>query len=438
MKTPRKPVRQRLLTNARIIDPSSGLNIRGEMLIKRRKIVAVAESIDRSLVREDCRITDCGGAVLAPGLIDTRVRIGEPGGEHRETIASASRSAAAGGVTGLVMLPETNPVIDDAALVEFVRRTAESVGRVHIYPMAALSKRLAGEEITEIGLLSKAGAVAFGDGSKSVANAQLQRRALLYARDFDALIVAATNDTDLAGSGVMNAGAMATRMGLSGIPREAEIIPLERDMRLVAMTSGKYHAATLSTAEGCDIIAKARQSGLNVSAGVAVANLTLNETDTAGYRTFFKLSPPLRFEDDRKALVEAVRDGVIDVICSNHDPQNVDTKRLPFAQAADGAVGLDTLLAAGLRLVHAGNISLERLLYCLSTGPARRFGLPGGTLDIGAPADLVLFDPDEPWILSEVDIQSRSKNTAYENARFTGRVLKTFVEGRKVYSRDPN
>lgn len=430
----KKPPRQQLFTNARIIDPSQNIDLAGELLVEKGKIAEIAEKIDTAKLRKTCKVTDCRGAILAPGLVDMRIFVGEPGAEHRETIASASAAAAAGGVTSILMMPDTNPVIDDVALVEFVRRTARETARVRVFPSAALTKGLAGEEMTEIGLLKNAGAVAFTDGRKSIASAQIQRRAMMYASDFEALIIANALDASLAGSGVMNSGANATRMGLRGIPHEAEIIPLERDMRLVAMTGSRYHVATLSAADSIDVIRSSKKSGLDVTAGVAIANLCLNDNDIGSYRTFFRLSPPLRSEDDRQALIEGVRDGAIDVICSNHDPQDVDTKRHPFAEAADGAVGLETLLAATMRLHHSDDVPLMRLLHCLSTGPARRLGLEAGTLADGAPADLVIFDPDYPWVLHEDDLRSRSKNTAFENARFQGRVLKTYVAGRKVFS----
>ncbi|MCJ8309287.1 MAG: dihydroorotase [Rhizobiaceae bacterium] len=430
-----KPPSQRLFVNARVIDPSQDLDIHADMLVTKGKIAAIGKDLPRDKLKKSCKIIDCKGMVLAPGLVDARVFIGEPGGEHRETIKSASRAAASGGVTSLVMMPDTDPVIDDAALVEFVRQTAREKSRIRILPSAALSKGQRGEEMTEIGLLSKAGAVAFTDGRQTIDSAQMMRRALTYAGDFDALIMAATRDNSL-GGGVMNAGLNATRMGLPGIPREAEIIPLERDMRVVAMTRGRYHASTLSTSDSVDVISRARDKGLDVSAGVAVANLALNDNDIGSYRTFFRVSPPLRNEDDRLAMVDGIRTGKIDIICSNHDPQDVDTKRLPFAEAADGAIGLESMLAATLRLHHTDGVPLSRLLYCLSTGPAKRLGLKSGTLEIGAAADIILLDPDMPWILQEEELLSRSRNTAFEGARFQGRVLKTFVDGRTVFSRD--
>ncbi len=430
-----KPPRRRLFLNARVIDPSQNMDIHADVLVERGKIAQIGKGLPRDSSQADSKVFDCKGHVLAPGLVDMRVFIGEPGGEHRETIKSASKAAAAGGVTSIIMMPDTAPVIDDVALVEFVRQTANEKSRVNIRPTAALSRGQNGTEMTEFGLLRDAGAVAFTDGERTVADAQMMRRALTYARDFDALIIAATRDESL-GGGVMNAGLNATRLGLPGIPREAEVIPLERDIRLVAMTKGRYHAATLSTSDSVEVVAAAKARGLDVTAGVAIANLTLNENDIGPYRTFFRVSPPLRHEDDRLAMVEGVRSGAIDVVCSNHNPQDDDTKRHPFAEAADGAVGLETLLAASLRLYHTEDIPLMRVLECMTTAPAQRLGLERGTLKTGSPADMVLFDPDEPWVLREQDLRSRSKNSAFEGARFQGRVLKTIVAGRTVFSRD--
>ncbi len=430
-----KPPRARLFVNARIMDPSQNLDTHADVLVERGKIAKIGKNLSRNHSKKDFKVIDCKSHILTTGLVDLRTFTGEPGSEHRETIKSASKAAAAGGITSFVMMPDTNPVIDDVALVDFVRQRANEKSKVHILPAAALSKGMAGEEMSEFGLLQEAGAVAFTDGRQTVTSAQMMRRALTYAGDFDGLIMAATRDASL-GGGVMNAGFNATRMGLPGIPREAEIIPLERDMRLVAMTKGKYHASTLSTSDSVDVIARAKDKGLNVSAGVAAANIALNENDIGSYRTFLRLSPPLRMEDDRLAMIEGIRNGTIDAIVSNHDPQDVDTKRLPFAEAEDGAVGLESLLAVGLRLYHGNDVPLMRVLECMSSGPAKRLGLKCGTLKVGAPADMILFDPDSPWILRENDLHSRSRNTAFEGSRFQGRVLKTIVSGRTVFSRD--
>jgi len=420
--------------NARILDPSRGMDERGSVLVEDGKIAASGASALNQGAPEGAHVIDCAGKAIVPGLIDGRVFIGEPGAEHRETIASASEAAAAGGVTSLVMMPDTHPVIDDVALVEFVLRTARDTAKVNIFPAAAITKKLAGAEMTEIGLLREAGAVAFTDGRHTIANALVMRRALTYARDFGAVIAHETQDADLASSGVMNEGLYASWLGLPGIPREAELIPLERDLSLARLTGGAYHAAKISTGASADAIRRAKQDGAAVTAGVAVYNLALNENDVGEYRTFYRLMPPLRNEDDRLAMVEALRDGTIDILVSSHDPQDVDTKRLPFADAAAGAVGLETLLAVALRLYHNDQIPLLRLVEVLSTAPAKLFGLSGGTLKPGAPADIALVDLDEPWIVKETDIRSRSKNTCFEGARLQGKVLQTMVAGRTVFA----
>jgi dihydroorotase len=338
-------------------------------------------------------------------------------------------------VTTIVTMPDTDPIIDDPALVDFALRRARDTAVVRVHPMAALTKGQAGREMTEIGLLREAGAVGFTSGRHVVANAQVLRRSLTYARDFDALVCHLPEDPDLAGSGVMNQGETAVRLGLSGIPAEAESVMLARDLRLARMSGGRYHASAVSTAEAVELIAWAKERGIRASVAVPVANLTLNERDVGAWRTFFRTRPPLRGEDDRTALVRALADGVVDVVVSNHDPQDVETKRQPFAEAADGAVGVETLLAAALRLVHAGDVPLLRLVDALSTRPAALLGLEAGTLRPGAPADFALVDLEEPWVLSERDILSRCKNTPYEGARFSGRVLRTVVGGASVFER---
>lgn len=423
-----------VLTNARVIDPSRKLDARGTVIVADGVIVAAGPEADALEQPEGAEIIDCRGAAVMPGLIDMRVFIGEPGGEHRETFASAGQAAAAGGVTTIIMMPDTDPVIDDVALVDFIARRTRDTALVNVMPMAAITKGLKGREMTEFGLLREAGAVGFTDGRHSITNALVLRRALTYARDFGALIMHHPADPDLTGSGVMNEGETATRLGLSGIPKEAEIIMLERDIRLAALTRGRYHAAQISCAESLDIIRRAKKAGLAVSCGVSATHLALNELDIGPYRTFFRLSPPLRSEDDRQAMIEGIADGSIDVIVSSHDPQDVDTKRHPFAEAADGAVGLETLLAAALRLVNNGDVDLLTVARALSTRPADLLGLPGGRLTPGAPADIILVDPAMPWICDGEKLRSRSKNTPFEGARFEGRVLRTVVAGRTVYA----
>ncbi len=419
---------------ARIVDPSRSLDAVGTAIVKDGLIAAAGPEALNQGRPAGAEVIDCAGKALLPGLVDMRVFIGEPGAEHRETIASASAAAAAGGVTSLLMMPDTEPAIDDVALVEFVMRTARETAAVNVLPAAAITKRLAGQEMTEFGLLREAGAVAHTDGRRTIASALVMRRALTYARDFDALIAHETEDAALAADGVMNEGLYASWLGLPGIPREAEAIPLERDLLLARLTGARYHAAKISAAVSAAAIARAKADGATVTAGVSINNLALNENDVGEYRTFFRLAPPLRAEDDRLAMIEALRNGTIDVIVSSHDPQDVDTKRLPFADAAAGAIGLETLLSVALRLHHNGDVPLLRLVEALSTAPAKLLGLRAGTLRPGLPADLVLVDLDQPWIVEETSIRSRSKNTCFEGAKLQGKVLQTLVAGRTVFS----
>ncbi len=300
-------------------------------------------------------------------------------------------------------------------------------------PSAAITKGLHGAEIAEIGLLGEAGAVAFTDGRRSVANAQVMRRALTYARDFGALIMNYCEDADLVGGGVMNEGEQASRLGLPSAPAEAETIVLDRDLRLAALTSARYHAVLVSNSLSVEAMRRAKEQGLGATCGVSINHLTLNEIDIGDYRTFLKLAPPLRSEDERRALVDALAEGVIDVIVSDHDPQDVEVKRLPFAEAEAGAIGVETMLSAGLRLVSSGAVSLPRLLYAMSTRPAQILGLPGGRLKVGAPADLIRFDPDEPYVLDPATLRSRCRNTPFDEARMEGRVKLTLVAGKVAY-----
>ncbi|MFN3764008.1 MAG: dihydroorotase [Aliihoeflea sp.] len=423
-----------VLKGGRIVDPSRGLDETGTLVVIDGRIAGAGASALNQGAPEGAEIIDCAGLTIMPGLVDTSVHIGEPGAEHRETIASASAAAAAGGVTTLTMMPDTDPVIDDVALVEFVRRTARDTAIVNVIPTGAVTKGLLGEEMTEIGLLSQAGAAFFTEGRKTIASSLVMRRALTYARDFGAVIAHRTQDRDLASHGVMNEGLFASWLGLPGIPREAELIPLERDLLLARLTKGAYHAAQISAAMSANAIRRAKAEGANVTAGVSINNLALNENDIGEYRTFFRLSPPLRAEDDRLAMIEALRDGTIDIVTSAHDPQDVDTKRLPFAEAASGAIGLETLLAVALRLHHNGDVGLMRLVEVLSTNPAKRFGLDAGTLKPGAPADIAIVDLDAPWVVSEAEIVSLSKNTSFESARLQGRVMRTLVAGLTVFA----
>ncbi len=421
------------LVNARLIDPAAGTETRGGVFMEDGVIREVGARVTPAQVGSRTQVVDCGGDCVAPGLVDMRVFVGEPGAEHRETIATASAAAAAGGVTTIVSLPDTNPAVDDPAVVDFLLRRARDTSRVRVLPSAAITRGLRGLEIAEIGLLKEAGAIAFTDGFRSVRNSQVMRRALTYARDFDALVMHYAEDSDLAGSGGMNAGELASRLGLGGVPPEAESIALDRDLRLVNMVRGRYHAALVSTRQSLAAIEKAKSAGLPVTCGVSINHLTLNENDVGEYRTFFKLAPPLRHESERMALVGALASGLIDVIVSDHNPQDVETKRLPFSEAENGAIGVETMLTAGLRLVHAGEVSLPRLLAAMSSRPAEILRLPQGRLAVDAPADVIRFDPDEPWVVDPAKLHSRSKNTPFDEARMLGRVKLTVVAGEVVY-----
>ena len=416
--------------NARLLDPASGLDARGTLIIESGRIAAAGPDVKPPHGAEQI---DCKGACLAPGLIDIRAFVGEPGFEHKETFATAGDAAAAGGVTTFVCQPQTDPPLDEPALVGFISRRAAGACAVNVFAMAAITKGLRGQEMTEIGLLAEAGAVAFTDGDKAVADAQVMRRALSYATTWGLPVVQHVEEPSLARGGAMNEGEVATRLGLRGIPSIAEVILLERDLRLVELTGGRYHAACISTAESADAMRRAKNRGLRATCGVAAHHFALNETEVGDYRTFAKTSPPLRSEADRKAIVAAIADGTVDVIVSDHSPQDQESKRLPFAVAEPGIAGLQTLLPLALELYHGGHVALLPLLAKMTVNPARFLGLPSGSLAVGVAADLVMFDLDAPWRISEHGLLSKSKNTPFDGRPVQGRVLRTLVAGETVF-----
>ena len=427
------PSQRKAYINAQIVAPAQQLNGPGGMLIEGGWILAVGPGVTRESQNSGITIVDCGGKTLIPGLIDMRVFTGEPGTEYRETLATASEAAAAGGVTTMIVMPNTQPVIDDAAIVDFILRRARDTAIVRVAPMAAITKGLAGELMSEIGSLKEAGAVAVTDGTHAVANTNLFRRALTYAKDFNMLVVQHVEEPSLS-KGVMNSSEAASRLGLAGIPAMSEVIMLERDIRLVEMTGARYHASQISCVGSLEVMRAAKAKGLPVTCGVSIHHLALNENDIGAYRTFFKLSPPLRSETDRSALVEGVKDGTIDVIVSSHDPQSADTKRLPFAEAAFGAIGLETMLSTALNLHHNKDMPLARLVETMSSNPAKILGLETGRLAPGAPADFALVDINLNWTVKESQLHSRSKNSPLENSTLEGRVIETVVAGRTVYA----
>ena len=419
--------------NARLIDPSSGLDVEGALLTVGGEIADMGPRLFADGVPAGVATVDCRGHALIPGLIDTRVFVGEPGAEHKETLASASEAAAAGGITTFLCMPNTTPAIDEPAIVEYVARRARENSIVNVHPMAAITKGLGGKEIAELGLLKEAGAIAFTDGDRAVGSALVMRRALSYGRHFGALIVQHAEEPSLSRDGAMNEGEVATRLGLPGIPTAAEAMMVDRDVRLARLTGGRLHVAQVSCAEALEPIRRAKADGIAVSCGIAPHHFALNETAIGEYRTFCKTSPPLRSEADRRAMVAAIADGTIDVIASGHDPQDVESKRQPFAQAAYGMVGLETMLPLALELVHGGHVPLETVLRAMTATPARLFGLPGGMLKVGAPADLALVDLDVPWRIDPERFRSKSKNAPYESRPVQGRAIMTIVGGRLVH-----
>ena len=430
----KQPPRPVLFSGVRLIDPASGRDGEGDLLVLEGRIAAVEPGLADKGVPEGTERVAGAGLCLAPGLVDLRVQLREPGEEHKETIASASAAAAAGGVASMVALPNTDPVIDAVAGIEFIARRAREIRKVKVYAYAGVTKGLAGKDLTEMGLLAESGAVAFTDGTSAVADARVMRRALSYARTFDALIVQHPEEPALAAGGQMNEGELATRLGLAGIPAAAEAMMIERDLRLVALTGGRYHVAHLSTADGIEAIRAAKARGLAVTCDTAPPYFALNELAVGDYRTFAKLSPPLRGEADRLAVERALADGTIDCIASDHAPHDQDSKRVPFAQAAPGVIGLETALPVSLELVHKRVLSMIELFRRLALAPADLLGLPQGRLASGAPADLVLFDATRAWVVDEDRFLSKSKNSPFGGRPVQGRVLRTLVDGRTVFA----
>ncbi len=427
--------------NARLMDPATGLDVHGGLLSEDKVISDFGEGLFAGGAPGDAQIIDCGGHILCPGLVDIRVQLREPGEEHKGTLASGGRAAAAGGITSVVCLPNTNPVIDDGSVVEFIARRARKLGLAKVYAYGAVTKGLKGRELAEMGMLAEAGAVAFTDGVRPVKNAQVMRRALSYASTFGLLIVQHPEEQSLAKGGVMNTGALATRLGLTGIPVEAEIIMVERDIRLAEMTGGRLHFAHISTAGAIDVIRRAKDRGLRVTCDTAPPYFAMNETAVGDYRTFAKLSPPLRNEADRLAVVEGIKDGAIDAIASDHAPQDEDAKRLPFAQAAFGGIGLETLLAVSLELYHNGEMKLIEVLRLLTSAPADLLGLGAkgaGKITKGAPADLTIFDPERGWKVDADYLLSKSKNSPFDGRPVQGRVLRSVIDGRTVFELNHN
>jgi dihydroorotase len=422
--------------SARLLDPASGLDQPGSLLIEGGRIADFGPRLFAEGVPEDVAIVECDGVCLAPGLIDMRVQLRDPGEEHKETIATATAAAAAGGITTLVALPNSEPPIDDVAVVEFIARRAREAKHVKVFCYGAITRKLEGKQLVEMGMLQQSGVLGFTDGVRAIADARVMRRALAYSQAFDALILQHPEEPSLADGGAMNESEISTRLGLPGIPAAAEVIMVERDLRLVELTGARYHAAHLSTAEAIEAIRRAKARGLHVTCDTAPPYFALNETAVGEYRTFAKLSPPLRREADRLAVIEGLRDGTIDAIASDHAPQDRESKRVPFVQAEFGIVGLETLLVLALELYHSGKLPLLAALSHLTANPAALLGLSSGKLERGRAADLVLFELDRPGLIDVTSFRSKSKNSPFDGRPIQGRVRRTVVDGRTLFSAD--
>lgn len=413
-----------LLTNAKVIDPLTETISDGEVMFE-DGIIIPKETADETI--------DCQGQYVSPGLIDLGVKVGEPGERHKESYKSAGASAAAGGVTTIVTRPDTIPAIDTPEVLEFIRRRAQEVCPVNVFHMVALTKERAGREMTEIGFLKDAGAIAFTDFNNVVKNSKILSRALSYAKSLDALVIGHPQDPDLSEESSATSGKFASLRGLPSVTPLAERMALDRDMALVELTGVQYHFDQITTARSIPALERAKRNGHKVTAGTSIHHLTLNELDVADYRSFFKLNPPLRSENDRMAIINALNSGVIDIVSSFHTPQDEESKRLPFETAAAGAVGLETLLPASLQLFHSQSVSLGKLIRTMTLNPAILLNLPSGRITPGAPADLIIFDADIPFILDRETLKSKSKNTPYDGQKLQGKVRRTIVSGKTIF-----
>lgn len=421
-----------ILSNARVIDPATSHDRHGSVWVKNGVIHDIHDG--HTSLPEGIPMYDCQGHILSPGLIDMRVFVGEPGERHKESFRSAGEAAAAGGITTIVIQPDTTPPLDEPAILEFVHRRATAASKVRVHPMAALTVGLQGKQMSEFQFLQDVGAIAFTDADHVVHNPLVFRRCLEYASSVDGLVVHHIQEPVLRASGVVTEGLYATKLGLPGIPSSAEVMMLERDIQLLSLTKARYHADMISTKAAIDALRRAKDAGQSMTSSTTAAHLALNELDIAEYQTFTRLDPPLRSEDDRAAVEQALADNVIDVIVSSHRPQDEESKRLPYEIAAVGAVGLETLLATALKSYHEGHMSLMNIIAKMTINPAKILNIRGGRIAKGAPADMIVFDPDAPWIVDRHKLRSKSKNTPFHKRRLQGKVLRTYVAGECVFS----
>ena len=426
-------MKKQYFINANIVDPYNSLNEEGGLIINENgKIEGVGKKVNTNNIPSREKYIDLKGKHIFPGIVDMRVFVGEPGFEYKENFRTLSNAALSGGVTSVVTMPNTNPVVDNVSIVDFLKRRGRDKSKINIYPAASLTVNSEGSNMTEFGLLQSKGIIAFTDGTKTIQNTRIMSRIMNSARDLNSLILQHAEDYELSKNGMINDGIIATKLGLQGIPELAEIIIIERDLALLESIKCRYHISQLSSAKSVEII-KNKKENLDFSCGVSVNNLSLNENDIGDFRTFLKLSPPLRTEEDRSALVKGLSDNTIDVIVSDHKPEDEEQKRLTFAQAETGASGIETLLSLSLEQYHNGNVKLETIIKALTSNPAKILKINKGNLSVGSDADFCIVDLNKPWIVKKENLHSKSKNTSIENKKLQGKVLNTFVKGEELF-----
>ena len=428
-------MREKILINARIIDPSQKLDCIGGLVIDvNGKIKAIGKNIDNKIASKNAEIIDIKKNILIPGIVDMKTFVGEPGYEYKENFRTLSQAALAGGVTSVVSMPNTKPVIDNVSMVDFIMRRGRDKAKINIYPCAALTKNIDGSSMTEFGLLSSRGIIGFTDVIRTVQNTSIMARIMNYASDMGVLIMQHVQDYELSKDGLVNEGEVSTRLGLSGIPTIAEKIIIERDLSLLEEYPCRYHINQISSMKSLEVIKKNKLNGKKFTVGVSINNLSLNENDIGDFKTFLKLSPPLRSEKDRVALINGIKDDLIDVIVSDHKPEDEESKRLPFSQAATGAIGVETLLPLALELYHNESLKLSKIIQSLTINPSKILNIKKGSLKKGFDADICIFDLNKPWVIKSDELKSKSKNTAIESRKLQGKVLMTFLNGELVFN----
>ena len=426
-------MRKKYFINANIIDPHNSMNETGGLIVgENGKIEAIGKKVNTNNIPSREKVIDLNQKYIFPGIIDMRVFVGEPGFEYKENFRTLSNAAVSGGVTSVVTMPNTDPIIDNVSIVDFLKRRGRDKAKINIYPTASLTKNTEGNNMTEFGLLQSKGIIAFTDGTKTIQNTRVMSRIMNSAKDLNSLIMQHAEDQELSENGMINDGIISTKLGLQGIPEIAELIIIERDLTMLENIKCRYHISQISSAKSLDIIKK-RKNNINFTCGVSINNLSLNENDIGDFRTFLKLSPPLRTESDRLSLVNGIKEGSIDVIVSDHKPEDEEQKRLTFAQAATGASGVETLLSLSLELYHNGSVNLDTIIKALTSNPAKILKINKGNLSIGNDADFCIVDINKPWIVKQEQLISKSKNTSIENKKLQGKVTNTFVKGEELF-----